>query len=55
MKLIVQDNDGQQHVVIEKVEFEFSTVYVGQKVLEFVNRIEIEGPRCGTVGRGSRG
>lgn len=53
MKLIIRDNNNQEHVVIEKVEFEFSSRHVGEKVMEFINRIEIEGPRCGGVGRPS--
>lgn len=51
MKLIIRDNNNRDHVVIEKVEYEFSTRHVGEKVFEFVQRIEIESPRCWGVGR----
>lgn len=53
MKLIVRDNDGRDHVVIEKIEHEFSSRHVGEIVLEFVQFIDIEG--CGAVGRDHRG
>jgi len=49
MVLIIRDNDGRDHIVIEKIEREFSSRHVGEVVLEYVNRIEIEG--CGAVGR----
>jgi len=53
MKLIIRDNDGRDHIVIEKIEFEFSPRHVGEVVLDYVTRIELEG--CGAVGRGHRG
>lgn len=42
MKLIIRDDDSRDHVVIEKVEFEFSPRHVGEVVLNYVNRIETE-------------
>lgn len=42
MKLIIRDDNNQDHVVIEKVEREFSSRHVGEIVLDHVNRIEIE-------------
>jgi len=51
MKLIIRDNDNRDHIVIEKVEHEFSTQHVGEIVLEYVQRIDIESPCCGRIGR----